>query len=52
MQMATARRSEGLGLADADRLFRSPASSNRSLALASKASRGGGGDDGEMRGEQ
>ncbi|PSC73457.1 F-box SKIP31 isoform X2 [Micractinium conductrix] len=36
VQMATARRSEGLGLADADRLFRSPASSNRSLALASK----------------
>ncbi|KAL4421845.1 hypothetical protein ABPG77_001327 [Micractinium sp. CCAP 211/92] len=36
LQMATARRSEALSPADAAALFRSPASSNRSVALASK----------------
>lgn len=38
-QMATARRSEALSSADAAALFRSPASSNRSVALANKARR-------------
>ncbi|KAL4423998.1 hypothetical protein ABPG75_001299 [Micractinium tetrahymenae] len=36
LQMATARRSEALSTADAAALFRSPAGSNRSMALASK----------------
>lgn len=42
--MATARRSEALSPADAAALFRSPASSNRSVALASKVCTSGEGE--------